>query len=353
MKERTNSTITVMRGIAIFLVVLQHALTYSDIAWLRYVSLICYYIDVNVFFFISGYLYERNNVRYKALGRKAFIKRKAKELLLPYISWSLVLYVGVAVAYTIPQLSSLLSMLKFEKYTPLQIIINIVTFQNFYIELYWFVYALFIIFLIEIGRPRVISDITLILMSIIIFSFLQNSISSYLLSKLSISLAVFIIGKIYARRNEIGQRLKENYVIYAVLVSLFIHLRRNLIPLTNIFEGVLYYIYSNTETVLLGFSGVIVCLSIAGYIEKTKNLLYLANHLGLYSYEIYLIHNPYVVAASALVLCRFLPNLIAVGLSFVLGLIVPPLIYRKLISKSSMLNYFLFGRGEIFGGRKS
>lgn len=60
MEKKKDPIITLMRSVAIILVVLQHALKYSTNQTMFSFAKVCYAIDVNVFFFISGiYLKER------------------------------------------------------------------------------------------------------------------------------------------------------------------------------------------------------------------------------------------------------------------------------------------------------
>lgn len=62
MEKKKDPIITLMRSVAIILVVLQHALKYSTNQTMFSFAKVCYAIDVNVFFFISGYLFERKVV---------------------------------------------------------------------------------------------------------------------------------------------------------------------------------------------------------------------------------------------------------------------------------------------------
>lgn len=101
MEERKtyNTTIQLMRGLAVIMVVLQHSI--SRIAEIDIEFKIMYFlnhIDVAVFFVIAGYLFEIKKEKYYQESKMSYIKWKAKTLLLPYLFWSLILAVGIKVA---------------------------------------------------------------------------------------------------------------------------------------------------------------------------------------------------------------------------------------------------------------
>ena len=66
--------------------------------------------------------------------------------------------------------------------------------------------------------------------------------------------------------------------------------------------------------------------------NKIKQLF---TKIGDYSYEIYLIHNPYFVATSSIILCNILklPAIMCIMISVTIGIVVPILI-SKFIDKN-------------------
>ena len=154
-KERKiNTTIQNMRAIAIILVVFQHAivaLISEPIAMT--IASVCVGIDVKVFMFISGYLFQQNIKRYRDDGIGKFTKDKAVALLVPYLFWECLLYFGAWFIYNGPSfLSNLVPVIEkfgFAKLSIPQIIVSLFTFNNSYLELYWFLYALFVVFIIQ------------------------------------------------------------------------------------------------------------------------------------------------------------------------------------------------------------
>ncbi len=77
-KEKQIEWINILRGFAIFLIVIGHAIGYSQ--ELKEVSKYLSSFYVPLFFFISGYLFNEN--KREEIG--IYIKRKAKRILIPY-----------------------------------------------------------------------------------------------------------------------------------------------------------------------------------------------------------------------------------------------------------------------------
>ncbi|MBP3677452.1 MAG: acyltransferase family protein, partial [Agathobacter sp.] len=96
--EYEHSTIQMLRGFAILLVVFHHvanAITVPSVVATA-VSIVNR-IHVVVFFVIAGYLFEKNKVKYMQLGLANFCKNKFLQLMVPYFifsfAFSMLLYV--------------------------------------------------------------------------------------------------------------------------------------------------------------------------------------------------------------------------------------------------------------------
>ena len=75
--EREKS-IDILKGIGIILVIVGHIQEYIPKNFLIYL----YSFHMPLFFYISGYLYKE---RYENLNTKDYIKKRAKQLVYPYI----------------------------------------------------------------------------------------------------------------------------------------------------------------------------------------------------------------------------------------------------------------------------
>ena len=144
-----RNQIQILRGIAIILVVIHHA--FNNLPGVNGgVVLTISQSDVAIFFMISGYLFEKQYDKYSR-DKTSFVRRKAKQLLIPYLFWSLILYIGAGIIHLFGgKLSSLLSNYGFGKVSVLEIILNVLTFRSYYVEYLWFIYVLFVYFIIHI-----------------------------------------------------------------------------------------------------------------------------------------------------------------------------------------------------------
>lgn len=146
--------IQILRAIAILMVIVHHTINnLPDTAGGDYL-LIVVNADVNIFFLISGFLFEKGYERYRRNVR-GFLVRKARQLLIPYLFWSLLLYAGARFVYDVAgRGGGILQSLGFERLSWGTIAFNILTFQDYYVEYLWFIYVLFLFFAVSIFAGR-------------------------------------------------------------------------------------------------------------------------------------------------------------------------------------------------------
>ena len=330
MEKKKDPIITLMRSVAIILVVLQHALKYSTNQTMFSFAKVCYAIDVNVFFFISGYLFEGKKSNYMGKNVPRFIIKKTKELLIPYFSWSFLIYFGVYFAYIIPGMERILEKIGFERFTVQEIFVNIFTFNKYYIELYWFIYLLFMIFMIAIIKEHKLNTYIYFGLVIIGLSALQSVNGNYLIHKMCVSLIMFEVGRIVYRRNLFGQLLNPALFACSILLTVIFQYRRLNVPMKTIGYEFFYYIYWNLENIILGLAGVVICVFVSIKIKQLNYVKKIFLCIGQESFRIYLIHNPYVVAVSFMVCSSFMTNTAAVLITTIVGIAMPPFIYSVL-----------------------
>lgn len=100
---RFDTSISVIRVLAMLLIVLFHCLAFNCGGWSEFGNQIVYgkfviacnrnlsYLGLNSFVFISGLLYFRINAEGKYSSICSFIRKKGKRLLVPYCFWGLML----------------------------------------------------------------------------------------------------------------------------------------------------------------------------------------------------------------------------------------------------------------------
>ena len=155
-KAEKVSTLQVMRGIAIILVLVWHSISQVNrnpvLNGLGQI-IICFHMPI--FFVIAGFLFEKGLAKYLKNGRIAFLKKKAKHLLMPYVFWTVFLWAGVnGVQLVMPSTVNKLSLLGFPPMTVIEMLWGILTYENYYTQHLWFLYVLFAFFVINIFLPQ-------------------------------------------------------------------------------------------------------------------------------------------------------------------------------------------------------
>ena len=342
--ERESEIITVLKSLAIILVVLQHSLSFVDIPIFSIISKICYAIDVNVFFFISGYLFECKKDNYLHTGIKTFLSKKTTQLVVPYLFYSSILYFIVCIGNSIEQIKTMFESIGFSSYSLWDFIINTITYRSYYVEMYWFIYVLFVIFMVEYVRTTFrIGNYIWMVIVFISFSLVEGSQPVFIVLKLSASWMVFICGRMYAEHKYMFGTVPPCFACASFIIFVSIMIRRNIIAIPGAVPRVPYYMFYNIETMLLGVCSVLFLSFIISRLynrEKTE----LFKYLGVHSYSIYLLHNPYIVALVMTGLLKLhFPIYASVIIAFIFGVTVPCLLER-ILEKNSVLSVLFLGR---------
>lgn len=343
MEERKtyNATIQLMRGLAVIMVILQHSI--SRIAELDLEFKIMWFldhIDVAVFFVISGYLFEIKKEKYYQESAISYIKEKAKALLLPYLFWSLILAIGIKVASMV--MTKLPNIIGVDPWSWKDIVINTVLFKDYNVQHLWFIYILFFFFLFN----RLFKDVLIngkVFVIIILESIILNHIGlNYILDKFVLHFAVFLIGRIVANYNLLQQLRTWHISIAAPCILVFCFFSEKFIR--NSFT------YTYLGNTLYALSGVYCIYMIAEFLSSVCNgtkIEFGLRKIGDYSFEIYLMHNPYVSILVPIILKKMISNtLVIVLITTVLGIIVP-YYFAKIMFHYSNATSILFGRKGI------
>lgn len=155
--DRNNQTIQVMRGIAIAVVLLRHAIAQVNadaILGGTEQIIICFHMPV--FFVIAGYLFQKQLGKYQTETKAKFLIDKARRLLIPYVFWTVLLWIGVQVACKLsPVILTKLTVIGFAPMSVGNLIYGLLTYQVYYTEHLWFLYVLFLLFAINIFTQKV------------------------------------------------------------------------------------------------------------------------------------------------------------------------------------------------------
>ena len=325
----------IAKGIGIILVVIGHALSVlpsPDKENVELLRTIIYLVHMPLFFFISGLLFEKNLKRYEAVGFRSYVLGKAQLYLIPYITFSILLYVIVAAAFHIGPISKYAVRLgNFTENVP-TFLLSILTYKNPIDEHLWFSYVMFLV---------------------LVASFLLRRID------IRISLCFFFIGYvstwIISYPELIWKTLRYMLIFTAgrAMWKWKIQLTKK-IPLLNLMVGIIftvvYLLLKNKGLVWMSVAKpfseiglVLVLLSISVLLEKTivTGLMY---RIGDESYAIYLIHQPYIVPLIVTTLGGTqIRNIVAVLISLILGVWIPMVLSKHIIKRNRVLNLLLLG----------
>lgn len=334
--EKRDNTIQIMRSLAIIMVVMQHAIgrvasSNADLKIMFFLN----HIDVAVFFIISGYLFESKIEKYRKQNFLEYVKTKFRALMVPYLFWSFVLFVGVKIVSAIN--ADVLTKVGLTAWTMKQAVINIVTFKEHYVQHLWFIYILFIYFVIHWFFKKSLSDVKIILLIMIVMVLIDGYNYSFIVEKFLLHFVNFCIGRLVVRYNLLAHCKHKGMFFFALTVLLACF-------------GMEYYIensitYTYLGNILYSSSGVMVVYYISKFINyKNEKISELFSFIGNHSFAIYLIHNPYITMILPLLLKNFISNKVLVVLITTLTGVVCPIIFENIINRNSRIRNILFGR---------
>lgn len=341
-----HDILQLMRGFGILLVVLQHAfILYLDSdAALTFVN-ICVFIDVHVFMFVSGYLFQKNSEKYREMGMLQFTKKKFNSLMVPYLFWESVLYFGTFFLYLLSDWYgvNVVDELGFQRLSLSDIFVSFLTYRYSYIELYWFLFALFWVFVINYSFLKFSHRIEFIVICSLLFAILSMYLKSdnYILTKMGRSILTFGFGRLF-QKYRLERVFIKNWILLIISLISFDYLFCVYVEIRN---TPLRIIYKNYKISLIGILGILIFFIISTFLASypfklTKAIIILGN----YSLPIYLLHNPWIVHTSNMVAKMLsVPDEIGVVASTVLGIAVPILLYKYVIKKNALISRITLG----------
>jgi len=328
--------IALARGIGIFLVVLGHttvpeirANNAGALALYRFI----YAFHMPLYAMISGYLFEFSREKYLRRGYGVFVRGKARTLLLPYLTFSLISYVGIGLAFQAPTLASILSGGGYTPPTPASAAFQILTNIGHIDQHLWFLYALFFVFAISLPLKNYRIAIPL-LCALYIFFVRTNALGetarsiSYLLLYFTLGRQLDIIDACLARKKRTAALCAALFAVsYAAL---------RLSGVSGVPRSIL--------SVIAAVSGALIVLAIAAMLCGTCVARPIQLMSG-YSYDIYLMHQPFITSGVGGILLKLtsLPYWIICCITLVLGIALPMLASFLVIRRVKPLRLLLLG----------
>ena len=334
----------IARGIGIMLVVFAHTLVpklREAHTGVEFVWIFIYNFHMPLFFFVSGWLFEKGLNRYADKGK--FIAGKARLLMLPYIVFSLFAYAVIFVSMKIPALASVLSGGGYGSPTVKDMVLGILFYLNHVDQHLWFVYSLFIVFTLNILLGRVMkSKITLV---VLLALYVSKAFVTYpaILDYTAADLVFFSLARVMCSGGMSAVLKKPLHIIAAAVVFVTANVIYSRFYVFGMPQGAVKAVFYVTRSVCSA-AGIVTVCSVSDILAKTKIKPFFTT-LGSYSYDIYLMHAPFLVSGLMGILLAYspLPPALCVGAVTVLGLAIPYVLSRFIIRKIPPLSLILLG----------
>lgn len=332
------------KGIGIILVVVGHALPMrlvENYRLLYLLRILIYAVHMPLFFIISGYLFELKKYNYYEDKIKVFFKKKFIRFIIPYLTFSIAIYMLIYITKYVPKIYKLFYKFGFEVGSINKSIYSILTYEQHIDKHLWFCYVMFIILILEYAINRYLSDKRLIISNIIILYifYIITSILTFpeLIWKTSKYLFIFNLGcRIkyieYFSSSQIGRRI--SIIISVISYVLFTFTKYNGLYLANLAISPIFEMFS-----------VIVVLIISKKIVETKSNLAFS-YLGKKSYVIYLFHQPFIVSGITGILSLLFTTKIQImfiPIVSIIGIIIPLIVDKVIILKSDVCKFLFLG----------
>lgn len=315
MSENEKKVVQIMRGIALIMVVFHHVLRASGKVRYDSACVMLSYIHVQTFFVISGFLFEWNYAKYRQRGFSLFNRKKATELVIPYLSWTwLFSLLLLGCMYAVPSLYRFLGTKGYFAKSIVASLIDPFLFRSPYFESLWFIYTLYVIFLINwVIQSKYIKTIGFVIAAIAasFYSYWFYEDSPLIIYRIAVNFQWFYLGRLCAVKwGDIRNRTNSKKMI-ATAAIVFVALTCSVIwdPIalcfkSKAFRAVLYSIQRTAYSI----SGLIIIYSTAKTISRKKYAGDGLKYLGDKSYGVYLIHNPWLVTPFSIAASRFMPS---------------------------------------------
>ena len=295
MNTKRLDWIDIAKGIGIILVVLGHTLVpqVRETGFAGFLWIFIYNFHMPLFFFLSGYLFEKGLPHYTNKGK--FILGKLQYLMLPYLIFSTFAYLFIGFSLKIPLLAKVLENGGYTAVDLKDAILQIVTYNNHIDKHLWFVFSLFIVFLVNILIPKIMKSKPMLI--VLLGLYISKAYVHYygILDYVTSDLLFFSLARIAFST---GNKKSINTIVTAVI-----------------------FVVTNAPQRLL----------------KT---------LGMYSYDIYLMHAPFLVSGLMGILLAYspFPTVICCVSVLVLGLFIPIVVSKFIIRKIPFLTVLILGK---------
>lgn len=319
--------IDIARGVGIILVVLGHSVTSAirrDSTIAMEIYKVAYSVQIPLLLFVSGISFNLNFNKYENQSFVDFCLKKTKRLMLPYLSYSFLVYLIFYIASFAAPISSLLEKMSFGRISILEWAKDLLIGNNIFCEHLWYLYSLFLLSLISFLLIKIMGKwykYLLVIFMILMWLFLKEPTDYDVIWKTALKGIWFAVGCVFGAR-EISSLIKKcTVIIPGSIAFIFWHLYQD-----NIHIG--------GAEVALRFSVVLLfVISIIFFSQIIDGLGHkIIKWLGKNSMYIYIFHQPFWGSGMGVLLYSVfhLPVIICIILAFLACIIVPIIIYKVL-----------------------
>ena len=145
------------KGLAVLLVIFGHTFRESmraDLAWCDVSYVVVYRFHVSLLFLLSGLGFGLAAQRYREQPPLEFLRRKARSLLLPWLSYSVLMYIIFALIWALPPLRGMLAGSAYELISPARYLLDMLKNENPYCFHVWSLQTLFLFTLLTYACER-------------------------------------------------------------------------------------------------------------------------------------------------------------------------------------------------------
>ena len=340
-----NKEIDATKTIATILVVIGHAITAEyRTGFLGALWLVIYSFHMFLFFAISGYLFQFNLERY-VKNKKQFCLKKVRQLIFPYITITIAVYSILLVSSRVPALYNMLG--KPEITIPGFLQALLLNIEHYDVHL-WYIYRLFFIFMINIALSKLTMRFEFLVLCIVL-NLIPNFTAQYLpiAGGLIKWMIPFWVGRYVSREakeltcNQIKGSICLGILIFGVVASYYLD---NMI-INDIAVGTVRRAVVQLIGLLTGITGsYLLCVFVKYIVHRRSNIVKLLAKISVYTYDIYLLHQPFIVVGTVKVLSRFNTGAISVAVAVIAGLSIPALCSKYILRRSTLARKFLLGQ---------
>lgn len=338
--------IDIAKGIGIILVVFAHTIVpqiRNDYVSANFLWIFIYNFHMPLFFFLSGWLFEKGLAHYNDKGK--FILRKLKFLMLPYITFSAFAYIFINFALKIDKLASILHGGGYTAVGIKDAVLQIITYNGHIDQHLWFVFSLFLVFLINILLPKLLKSKPMLVILLVLY--VSKAVIQYfgILNYTASDLFFFTLARVmYSKEKQcvVDRSLWKFIVTASVFIAsncLYSYFYVTQMPYG--FIKIVLYLTRIASSV----TGIFTVCAIADFLSS-KAVSKPIKAIGLYSYDIYLMHAPFLVSGSMGILLSYshLPIPLCCIAVLAAGIALPYVISKFIIRKIPLLSVPMLGR---------